>query len=149
MLEHEKFVEKVKVSRKICFSRGFSVEKRFYSFRLKEQREKVRTFLELGDGMVSKDGQHIHSGDICQSMTAVRKSYTDFSSNVDKYKIKLETKLGKPEVLIFSFSVNFLIYERHRCLIFRFKPETWRWTVIAIRVWKQNIKKRRRRKKQI
>lgn len=61
---------------------------------VKEQREKVRIFLELGDGMVQKDQDHLHSGDIHQWMTAVRQRYTEFSQKMDKYKTRLEVRLG-------------------------------------------------------
>lgn len=99
--ENEIFVEKVKVSfvfraslmEFLTLLRGF----------FKEQREKVRIFLELGDGMVNKDAQHIHSGDIRQWMTAVRQRYVDFSQRMDKYKAKLESRLGKPEVFFACF----------------------------------------------
>uniref|UniRef100_A0A915IC76 DH domain-containing protein n=1 Tax=Romanomermis culicivorax TaxID=13658 RepID=A0A915IC76_ROMCU len=57
---------------------------------VKEQREKVRIFLELGDGMVHKDSEHTHSKDIHHWMTAVRQRYTDFSQRMDKYRVKLE-----------------------------------------------------------
>lgn len=50
--------------------------------------------MELGDGMVQKDADHLHSGDIHQWMTSVRQKYTEFSQRMDKYKDRLEVLLG-------------------------------------------------------
>ncbi|KFD69652.1 hypothetical protein M514_02017 [Trichuris suis] len=61
----------------------------------KEQRDSVRIFLDLGEKMLSKDGQHLHANDITQWVKTVKQRYTEFSGKMDAYRAKLESILGR------------------------------------------------------
>ena len=59
---------------------------------LQETREKVKLLLQLADSLVEKG--HAHASNIKQWVAAVDKRYKDFSSRMEKYRVKLETTLG-------------------------------------------------------
>ncbi|CDW56496.1 Spectrin and RhoGEF and CRAL TRIO 2 domain contai ning protein [Trichuris trichiura] len=61
----------------------------------KEQRDSVRIFLDLGEKMLGKDGQHLHANDITQWVKTVKQRYTEFSGKMDAYRMKLESILGR------------------------------------------------------
>uniref|UniRef100_A0A5S6QCN5 Non-specific serine/threonine protein kinase n=1 Tax=Trichuris muris TaxID=70415 RepID=A0A5S6QCN5_TRIMR len=61
----------------------------------KEQRDSVRIFLDLGEKMLGKDGQHLHANDITQWVKTVKQRYTEFSGKMDAYRAKLESALGR------------------------------------------------------
>lgn len=62
----------------------------------KEIREKVRQMLQHAECLVTKSC--FHGDGIRQWATAVEKRYKDFSSRMNKYRVRLETKLGYPTV---------------------------------------------------
>ncbi|CAE1271113.1 Kalirin,Rho guanine nucleotide exchange factor 25,Triple functional domain protein,Death-associated protein kinase 1,Death-associated protein kinase 3 [Acanthosepion pharaonis] len=68
--------------------------KEYYEFRgrAKETKENVSLLLQLADGFVSKGT--IHASSIMAWCAAVDKRYKDFSSRMEKYRQKLESKLG-------------------------------------------------------
>ena len=59
---------------------------------LQEIREKVKYLLQQAETQVVKS--FFHAEDIKQWATAVEKRYRDFSLRMNKYKAKLEDKLG-------------------------------------------------------
>ncbi|XP_052674047.1 kalirin-like isoform X2 [Crassostrea angulata] len=71
--------------------------KEHYEFRTraKDTKESVNLLLQLADGFVAKG--NLHAASIRQWCTAVDKRYKDFSSRMDRYRHKLESKLGVKE----------------------------------------------------
>ena len=59
---------------------------------LQETKEKVKLLLQLADSLVEKG--HAHASSIKNWVAAVDKRYKDFSSRMEKYRVKLETTLG-------------------------------------------------------
>ena len=59
---------------------------------LQETREKVKLLLQLADSLVEKG--HAHASSIKSWVASVDKRYKDFSSRMEKYRVKLETTLG-------------------------------------------------------
>ena len=59
---------------------------------VQETREKVKLLLQLADSLVEKG--HAHAASIKSWVAAVDKRYKDFSSRMEKYRVKLETTLG-------------------------------------------------------
>ncbi len=57
-----------------------------------ETREKVKLLLQLADSLVEKG--HAHAASIKSWVASVDKRYKDFSSRMEKYRVKLETTLG-------------------------------------------------------
>ncbi|CAG2201069.1 Triple functional domain protein,Kalirin [Mytilus edulis] len=74
-----------------------ALRKEYYDFssRAKETRESVRLLLSLADSFMAKG--NIHANSIRQWCDAVDKRYKDFSVRLDKYRHKLEAKLGVKE----------------------------------------------------
>ena len=52
----------------------------------------MKLLSQLADGLVEKG--HMHAAEIRSWVIAVDKRYKDFSSRMDKYRIKLESTLG-------------------------------------------------------
>ncbi|XP_029657628.1 kalirin isoform X4 [Octopus sinensis] len=71
-----------------------SLLREYYEFRgrAKETKENVSLLLQLADGFVSKGT--FHASSIMAWCAAVDKRYKDFSSRMEKYRQKLEGKLG-------------------------------------------------------
>ena len=57
-----------------------------------ETREKVKLLLHLADSLVEKG--HAHAASIKSWVAAVDKRYKDFSSRMEKYRMRLESTLG-------------------------------------------------------
>ena len=70
------------------------------SFLFQETREKVKLLLQLADSLVEKG--HAHAASIQQWVAAVDKRYKDFSSRMEKYRIKLESTLGLTQDVSYS-----------------------------------------------
>uniref|UniRef100_T1IXB4 Uncharacterized protein n=1 Tax=Strigamia maritima TaxID=126957 RepID=T1IXB4_STRMM len=58
----------------------------------KETRERVKLLIQLADSLVEKG--HAHASNIRQWVAAVDNRYKDFSSRMDKYRMRLEQALG-------------------------------------------------------
>ena len=58
----------------------------------KDTKEKVKLLIQLADSLVEKG--HAHSASIKSWVAAVDKRYKDFASRMEKYRIRLESKLG-------------------------------------------------------
>ena len=52
----------------------------------------MKQLLQLADSLVEKG--HAHAANIQQWVAAVDKRYKDFSSRMEKYRVKLESTLG-------------------------------------------------------
>lgn len=57
-----------------------------------ETREKVKLLIQLADSLVEKG--HAHASSIKHWVAAVDNRYKDFSARMDKYRIRLEQRLG-------------------------------------------------------
>ena len=55
----------------------------------------MKLLLSLADGFVAKG--NIHANSIMKWCAAVDKRYKDFSSRMEKYRVKLESTLGVQE----------------------------------------------------
>ncbi len=92
--EHDQIKSKAKVEMSL------SVFRQVVSFfsGVQDQREKVRLFLGVAQGIVSQEPVPAHSADINQWMNTVRERYTDFSKRMEKLGRTFEEALGKPKV---------------------------------------------------
>lgn len=68
---------------------------RYHFSWFQDTKESVNLLLQLADGFVAKG--NLHAASIRQWCTAVDKRYKDFSSRMDRYRHKLESKLGVKE----------------------------------------------------
>lgn len=84
---------------------------RYHFSWFQDTKESVNLLLQLADGFVAKG--NLHAASIRQWCTAVDKRYKDFSSRMDRYRHKLESKLGVKEQVPVCIQTTFSLLSRY------------------------------------